>query len=98
MADQVVGYTVIPTYLVTNVSPQIIKVNINKSPTTSPIYTKYGATQLAPGAKVEAEQTRFDLAQLKNMANNSKVITYEALKRKVDIIGPGGGSSGSTGA
>jgi hypothetical protein len=98
MADQVVGYTIIPTYLVTNISPQIIKVNVNKSPTTSPIFTKYGTIQLSPGAKVEAEQTRFDLSQLKNMANNSKVITYEALKRKIDIVGPGSGTTGTTGA
>ena len=87
------GYTLINTILVKNISTQDIPINIKKK-TDSPITTKYGDIHLQPGMSIEAEDNRWDISQLRSMANN-KVIEYSKQRKAYSI---GGGTSGSSGA
>ena len=82
--------TIVTTIKVDNVSNQIVIINVQPL-STSTIFTESGQIAVQPGASLEAEDNRFDLAQLRSM-NKNNVIEFMSLRRSVEITG---GSSGT---
>ena len=86
-------YTIVNTLEVKNICEQVVVINIQEKK-FSPIYKKSGATPLAPGVTVIAEDSRFDRKQLQSI-QNKKMIKVTPGKQTLVIPTPGGGSSGS---
>lgn len=84
--------TVINVIEVKNTSKQPVVVGV-KPRLDSPIFTKDGQIQIQPGAKLEVEDDRFNLAQLVSMQNN-RVIQFLRTRRAVTVT-EGSSSSGS---
>lgn len=82
--------TVINVIEVKNTSKQPVVVGVRPRP-DSPIFTEDGQIQIQPGAKLEVEDDRFNLAQLVSMQNN-RVIQFLRTRRAVTVTE---GSSGS---
>lgn len=76
--------TLVNTIQVKNISRQVIPINITKR-VGSPIFTKSGTIQLAPGRSVEAEDDRFDISQVRSLAKNN-LLSFERFRRTVTIV------------
>jgi hypothetical protein len=85
------GIALINTITVKNISKQVVPIDIKRY-IGSIIFSKYGNIQLAPERTVEAEEERFLLSQLRQLAS-AKVIEYSHGKRAIDT---GTGTTGSS--
>lgn len=88
MADN----ALISTIEIKNVSPQIVFIFVKPKP-GSPIFSKSGNIALKPAASLEAEDSRFDLAQVRSI-QDKKIIEVNRFNRLVSASA----SSGSSGA
>lgn len=73
-----------------NIGTQMVPIHV-ASNVSSPITTFSGTMQLQPGAAFTAEDNRFDIAQLRSMANK-KLISFEQTRQSVTTTDSGSGS------
>lgn len=85
--------TLVDTLEVKNLTNQLVTIYVQPL-ANSTIYLAAGGNAQLPGqASLEAEESRFDKAQLRQMANNG-VVETTALRRSVTVTGtPGTGSA-----
>lgn len=82
--------TLLNVIVIKNISKQIVPIAV-QARSSSPITTFSGTLQLQAEASFEAEDDRFDIAQLRSMANLG-LISYETTRRLVTT------DTGTTGA
>lgn len=78
--------TLVRTIQVTNISQQLVVVHVVRK-SDSQIFDRFGNISITPSTSIEAEDDRFQLAQLRSMQNN-KVITFTKLTQLVTIQQP----------
>jgi hypothetical protein len=82
----------ISTIEIKNVSPQLVFILV-KPQSGSPIFNKSGNIALKPDASLEAEDNRFDLAQIRSI-QDKKIIEVNKFRRLISASASIG-SSGS---
>lgn len=73
----------VSTIEIKNVSPQIIFIFV-KPQSGSPIFSKSGNIALKPSASLEAEDNRFDLAQIRSI-QDKKIIEVNRFNRLISV-------------